>query len=101
MVAHLFDERDGAVERMVTLAIEAAHRALARRLASAVRRRQTIRSLRSFWLKISSTSLHPDTMLQTTHTILEVKSSLPANNVAKPAMPSVRAEAPAAVVGFK
>ncbi len=27
MVAHLFDERDGAVEKMVTMAIEAAHRA--------------------------------------------------------------------------
>ena len=27
LVAHLFDKRDGSVERMVTLAIEAAHRA--------------------------------------------------------------------------
>lgn len=50
MVAHLFDERDGAVEKMIAMAIAAAHRA-ERKSAAAVKRLLTIRSSRVSWWK--------------------------------------------------
>lgn len=59
MVAHLFDERDGAVEKMIAMAIAAAHRA-ERKSAAAVKRLLTIRSPRFLVEKaITSMSVKP------------------------------------------
>ncbi len=79
MVAHLFDERDGAVERMVTLAIEAAHRA-GKKIGICGQAPSDYPEFAQFLVEkgISSISLNPDTVLQTTHTILEAEASLPA-----------------------
>jgi pyruvate,water dikinase len=77
MVAHLFDERDGAVERMVTLAIEAAHRA-GKKIGICGQAPSDYPEFARFLVEkgISSISLNPDTVLQTTHMILEVETEL-------------------------
>ena len=77
MVAHLFDERDGAVERMVTLAIEAAHRA-GKKIGICGQAPSDYPEFAQFLVEkgISSISLNPDTVLQTTHTILSAEASL-------------------------
>jgi phosphoenolpyruvate-protein kinase (PTS system EI component) len=89
MVAHLFDERDGAVERMVTLAIEAAHRA-GKKIGICGQAPSDYPEFAQFLVAkgISSISLNPDTVLQTTHTILEAESLLPANKTARSLMPA-------------
>ncbi|HYN25024.1 MAG TPA: phosphoenolpyruvate synthase, partial [Pyrinomonadaceae bacterium] len=75
MVAHLFDERDGAVERMVTLAIEAAHRA-GKKIGICGQAPSDYPEFARFLVEkgISSISLNPDTVLQTTHIILEAEA---------------------------
>lgn len=77
MVAHLFDERDGAVERMVTLAIEAAHRA-GKKIGICGQAPSDYPEFARFLVEkgISSISLNPDTVLQTTHIIAEAESEL-------------------------
>jgi len=77
MVAHLFDERDGAVERMVTLAIEAAHRA-GKKIGICGQAPSDYPEFARFLVEkgITSISLNPDTVLQTTHLILEVETEL-------------------------
>ncbi len=77
MVAHLFDERDGAVERMVTLAIEAAHRA-GKKIGICGQAPSDYPEFAQFLVEkgISSISLNPDTVLQTTHVILEAESAM-------------------------
>ena len=50
MVAHLFDERDGAVEKMVTIAIEAAQRA-GKKIGICGQRLQIILSSLVSWLR--------------------------------------------------
>ncbi|MCM3903062.1 MAG: phosphoenolpyruvate synthase [Pyrinomonadaceae bacterium] len=77
MVAHLFDERDGAVERMVTLAIEAAHRA-GKKIGICGQAPSDYPEFARFLVEkgISSISLNPDTVLQTTHIILEAEAEL-------------------------
>ncbi len=102
MVAHLFDERDGAVERMVTLAIEAAHRA-GKKIGICGQAPSDYPEFAQFLVEkgISSISLNPDTVLQTTHTILEAESARPANNIASSATPAPRADPPAAVGSLK
>ena len=72
MVAHLFDERDGAVERMVTLAIEAAHRA-GKKIGICGQAPSDYPEFAQFLVEkgISSISLNPDTVIQTTQKILE------------------------------
>ena len=77
MVAHLFDERDGAVERMVTLAIEAAQRA-GKKIGICGQAPSDYPEFAEFLVQkgISSISLNPDTVVQTTHKILEVENSL-------------------------
>lgn len=77
MVAHLFDERDGAVERMVTLAIEAAHRA-GKKIGICGQAPSDYPEFAQFLVEkgISSISLNPDTVLQTTHIILEAEAAL-------------------------
>jgi len=77
MVAHLFDERDGAVERMVTLAIEAAHRA-GKKIGICGQAPSDYPEFARFLVEkgITSISLNPDTVLQTTHMIVEFESEL-------------------------
>jgi pyruvate,water dikinase len=81
MVAHLFDERDGAVERMVTLAIEAAQRA-GKKIGICGQAPSDYPEFAEFLVQkgISSISLNPDTVVQTTHKILEVENSLAAKS---------------------
>ena len=91
MVAHLFDERDGAVERMVTMAIEAAHRA-GKKIGICGQAPSDYPEFAQFLVEkgISSISLNPDTVIQTTHKILEFEANLAAKaNKAgpKPAIP--------------
>jgi pyruvate,water dikinase len=77
MVAHLFDERDEAVERMVTIAIEAAHRA-GKKIGICGQAPSDYPEFAQFLVEkgISSISLNPDTVIQTTEKILEFEESL-------------------------
>ena len=81
MVAHLFDERDGAVERMVTLAIEAAKRA-GKKIGICGQAPSDYPEFARFLVEkgISSISLNPDTVVQTTHAILEAEAELNAKS---------------------
>lgn len=90
MVAHLFDERDGAVERMVTLAIEAAHRA-GKKIGICGQAPSDYPEFAEFLVQkgISSISLNPDTVIQTTHKIVEVETALAKKASAKTARPLV------------
>jgi pyruvate,water dikinase len=83
MVAHLFDERDGAVEKMVTMAIEAAQRA-GKKIGICGQAPSDYPEFARFLVEkgITSISLNPDTVLQTTHIILEAEAQ--ANAEAKP-----------------
>jgi pyruvate, water dikinase len=94
MVAHLFDERDGAVERMVTLAIEAAHRA-GKKIGICGQAPSDYPEFARFLVEkgISSISLNPDTVLQTTHIILEAEAELkpPASQPPKVKKPNISA----------
>jgi pyruvate,water dikinase len=74
MVAHLFDERDGAVEKMVTIAIEAAQRA-GKKIGICGQAPSDYPEFARFLVEkgITSISLNPDTVLQTTHLILEAE----------------------------
>jgi len=75
MVAHLFDERNGAVEKMVEMAIDAAHRA-GKKIGICGQAPSDYPEFARFLVEkgISSISLNPDTVIQTTHFILEVES---------------------------
>jgi pyruvate,water dikinase len=77
MVAHLFDERDGAVERMVALAIEAAKRA-GKKIGICGQAPSDYPEFARFLVEkgISSISLNPDTVVQTTHLIREAETEL-------------------------
>ena len=77
MVAHLFDERDGAVERMVSLAIEAAHKA-GKKIGICGQAPSDYPEFARFLVEkgISSISLNADTVLQTTQLILKVEEEL-------------------------
>ncbi len=81
MVAHLFDERDGAVERMVTIAIEAAHRA-GKKIGICGQAPSDYPEFARFLVEkgISSISLNPDTVLQTTLVILEAEAEFGAGD---------------------
>jgi pyruvate,water dikinase len=76
MVAHLFDERDGSVERMVSLAIEAAQRA-GKKIGICGQAPSDYPEFAQFLVEkgISSISLNPDTVVQTTARILEYEKS--------------------------
>jgi pyruvate,water dikinase len=78
MVAHLFDERDGAVEKMVEMAIDAAHRA-GKKIGICGQAPSDYPEFARFLVEkgISSMSLNPDTVIQTTQMILEVESVTP------------------------
>lgn len=77
MVAHLFDERDGAVERMVTIAINAAQR-VGKKIGICGQAPSDYPEFARFLVErgISSISLNPDTVLQTTQVILEAEGEL-------------------------
>ncbi len=77
MVAHLFDERNGAVEKMVSMAIEAAIRA-GKKIGICGQAPSDYPEFAEFLVKkgINSISLNPDTVIQTTHHILETEKSL-------------------------
>lgn len=77
MVAHLFDERNGAVEKMVAMAIEAAVRN-GKKIGICGQAPSDYPEFAEFLVQkgINSISLNPDTVLQTTAHILETERSL-------------------------
>lgn len=74
MVAHLFDERNGAVEKMVALAIEAAKRK-GKKIGICGQAPSDYPEFAQFLVEcgINSISLNPDTVIQTTAHILETE----------------------------
>jgi pyruvate,water dikinase len=84
MVAHLFDERNGAVERMVAMAIDAAHRA-GKKIGICGQAPSDYPEFARFLVErgISSISLNPDTVIQTTHVIVEAEAELPKSSAVK------------------
>ncbi|MGC2238043.1 MAG: phosphoenolpyruvate synthase [Pyrinomonadaceae bacterium] len=81
MVAHLFDERNGAVEKMVAMAIEAARRN-GKKIGICGQAPSDYPEFARFLVEkgINSISLNPDTVIQTTHTILETEKELKQQN---------------------
>jgi pyruvate, water dikinase len=77
MVAHLFDERDGAVEKMISMAIDAAHRA-GKKIGICGQAPSDYPEFARFLVEkgITSISLNPDTVMQTTGLILETEAEL-------------------------
>ncbi|MDQ3803801.1 MAG: phosphoenolpyruvate synthase [Acidobacteriota bacterium] len=75
MVAHLFDERNGAVERMVAQAIEAARRA-GKKIGICGQAPSDYPEFARFLVErgINSISLNPDTVVQTTKIILDAEA---------------------------
>lgn len=76
MVAQLFDERNGAVERMVEIAIDAAHRA-GKKIGICGQAPSDYPEFARFLVEkgITSISLNPDTVVQTTDVILEAEAA--------------------------
>ncbi len=77
MVAHLFDERNGAVEKMVAMAIDAAKRA-GKKIGICGQAPSDYPEFAEFLVNrgINSISLNPDTVIRTTHHILETEKAL-------------------------
>ena len=77
MVAHLFDERNGAVEKMVAIAIESAIRNK-KKIGICGQAPSDYPEFAEFLVEkgINSISLNPDTVLQTTSTILDMEKKL-------------------------
>ncbi|HMS39054.1 MAG TPA: phosphoenolpyruvate synthase, partial [Pyrinomonadaceae bacterium] len=77
MVAHLFDERNGAVEKMVAIAIEAAIRN-GKKIGICGQAPSDYPEFAKFLVErgINSISLNPDTVIQTTHFILETEKKI-------------------------
>jgi len=77
MVAHLFDERNGAVEKMVAMAIDAAVKN-GKKIGICGQAPSDYPEFAEFLVKrgINSISLNPDTVLQTTQHILETEKAL-------------------------
>ncbi len=77
MVAHLFDERNGAVEKMIAMAIDAAKRA-GKKIGICGQAPSDYPEFAEFLVKrgINSISLNPDTVIQTTQHILETEKAL-------------------------
>lgn len=77
MVAHLFDERDGAVEKMITIAIDAAHHA-GKKIGICGQAPSDYPEFARFLVEkgITSISLNPDTVVQTTRLILDAEAEL-------------------------
>ena len=87
MVAHLFDERNGAVEKMVAMAIDAARRK-GKKIGICGQAPSDYPEFADFLVErgINSISLNPDTVIKTTQHILATEASLnghhPLSNVA-------------------
>lgn len=83
MVAHLFDERNGAVEKMVAMAIEAALRN-GKKIGICGQAPSDYPEFADFLVEkgINSISLNPDTVLQTTAHIIETEKRLGVGNEA-------------------
>ena len=77
MVAHLFDERNGAVEKMVAMAIDAAKRS-GKKIGICGQAPSDYPEFADFLVTrgINSISLNPDTVIQTTQHILETEKNL-------------------------
>ncbi len=77
MVAHLFDERNGAVEKMVAMAIDAAKRS-GKKIGICGQAPSDYPEFADFLVErgINSISLNPDTVIQTTQHILETEKKL-------------------------
>lgn len=77
MVAHLFDERNGAVQKMVAMAIEAAIRN-GKKIGICGQAPSDYPEFADFLVErgINSISLNPDTVVQTTHHIIETEKNL-------------------------
>lgn len=77
MVAHLFDERNGAVERMIAQAIDAARRA-GKKIGICGQAPSDYPEFARFLVErgINSISLNPDTVVQTTGIILNAESGV-------------------------
>ncbi len=77
MVAHLFDERNGAVEKMIGMAIDAAIRN-GKKIGICGQAPSDYPEFAEFLVKrgINSISLNPDTVMQTTRHILETEKAL-------------------------
>lgn len=77
MVAHLFDERNGAVQKMVGMAIEAAKRN-GKKIGICGQAPSDYPEFAQFLVEkgINSISLNPDTVIATTHSILEREKAL-------------------------
>ena len=90
MVAHLFDERNGAVEKMVAMAIDAAIRA-GKKIGICGQAPSDYPEFAEFLVQkgINSISLNPDTVIQTTHHILETEKSLAGKTKSKSEPPAV------------
>ncbi|HEY0320223.1 MAG TPA: phosphoenolpyruvate synthase [Pyrinomonadaceae bacterium] len=84
MVAHLFDERNGAVEKMISQAIEAAHRA-GKKIGICGQAPSDYPEFARFLVErgITSISLNPDTVIQTTGVILNAEEQLSSNAISK------------------
>jgi pyruvate,water dikinase len=78
-VAHLFDERNGAVEKMVAMAIDAAIRA-GKKIGICGQAPSDYPEFAEFLVRkgINSISLNPDTVISTTHHILETEKGIKA-----------------------
>jgi pyruvate,water dikinase len=77
MVAHLFDERNGAVEKMVAMAIEAAIRS-GKKIGICGQAPSDYPEFADFLVErgINSISLNPDTVIKTTQHILATEAAL-------------------------
>lgn len=77
MVAHLFDERNGAVEKMVAMAIDAAIRS-GKKIGICGQAPSDYPEFADFLVErgINSISLNPDTVIQTTQHILETEKNI-------------------------
>lgn len=77
MVAHLFDERNGAVEKMVAMAIDAAKRS-GKKIGICGQAPSDYPEFADFLVErgIDSISLNPDTVIQTTQHILETEKAV-------------------------
>lgn len=77
MVAHLFDERDGAVMKMVAMAIEAARRN-GKKIGICGQAPSDYPEFADFLVErgINSISLNPDTVISATHHILETERKM-------------------------
>ncbi len=82
MVAHLFDERNGAVEKMVAMAIDAAIRS-GKKIGICGQAPSDYPEFADFLVKrgINSISLNPDTVIKTTQHILATEATLNGNSV--------------------